>query len=442
LLDPIYKLLGLNKESSLAQYLIKGSSASFFIQILFIGISFISTVIAANIAGSAEYGRYTAIMAWLNIMVVFALAGNQVLAIREVAKYQSTGQSDVVQTLWQHTFWRVILCSLLTAIVAWFLLNSIGVINSENVLLFKMALIALPMWAVATLVTSFLRGSKHIVLSQVPDKIVRPIGFFLLISIAWLFFNKINAEHIFQIQLVLLVFLLITAFYLLNKKESWVFKTNGDNSYVKGWSAMGYVFLFQGVIQIANGKIDILTLDYYRTDSEVGIYSIALKIADLLIIILFIVNIVIAPEIAGLFNNGRMEKLQLLLKRSIQITFAISIPIALFLIIGGKWILSYFGEDFILGYPILVLVVLVQLINVGVGSVGCVLNMTGHENEASYGLFISLAVNLVLNFFLVPTMGMIGAAIASGASIVVWNIIMWISVKRKLGINTSVINFK
>lgn len=442
MLDPIYKLLGLNNQSNLAQYLVKGSSVSFIIQVFFIGITFIATALVTNFAGSSEYGRYTAVMAWLNILVVFALCGNMPLAVREVAKYQAADDKETVKSLWQHSFWRVLLFSLVVGIIAWFSLNAAGIINENNESLFKMALVALPIWAVANLVSAFLRGAKHVILSQVPDKIFRSIGFFVLIILAWLFLDKIEAEQIFQIQILLLSVVLISSFYFLNKNEGWIFNKASENKYVKAWSAMGMVFLFQSAMQVGNGRVDILTLDYYRTDSEVGIYGVALKIADLLKIVLMIVNIVIAPEIAALYNSGKTKKLQQLLKRSIQISFFLSLPIALFLILAGTQVLGIFGEDFSSGYPVLVFIIFIQLINVGVGSVGNVLNMTGHEKEASLGLFISMVLNVCLNLMLVPLYGMMGAAIASGVAIVSWNLIMWVMVKKKLGINTSVINFK
>lgn len=442
MLDPIYKLLGLNNKSNLAQYLVKGSSVSFIIQIVFIGITFIATALVTNFAGSDEYGRYTAVMAWLNIMVVFALCGNMPLAVREVAKFKAEGDQETIQALWQHSFWRVLLFSLVVGIIAWLGLNRIGIINEENVMLFKMALIALPIWALANLMSAFLRGAKHVILSQIPDKLFRSIGFFALIILSWLFLDKIEAEQIFQIQIVLLAIVLLSTFYFLYKNEAWIFNKSTNNKYIKAWTSMGMVFLFQSAMQVGNGRVDILTLDYFRSDSEVGIYGVALKISDLLKIVLMIVNIVIAPEIAALFSNGNTKKLQQLLKRSIQITFFLSLPIALFLIFAGNWVLSIFGDDFTSGYPVLVLIVFVQIINVGVGSVGNVLNMTGHEKEASFGLFISMILNVTLNLLLVPTMGMIGAAIASGVAIISWNLIMWYMVKRKLGINTSVINFK
>jgi len=78
---------------------------------------------------------------------------------------------------------------------------------------------------------------------------------------------------------------------------------------------------------------------------------------------------------------------------------------------------------------------------VAAGSVGNILNMTGHEKEVIGGILISLVFNIGLNLFLVPRLGMIGAATATGTSIVIWNIILWALVKQKIGINASVFNF-
>ena len=65
-----------------------------------------------------------------------------------------------------------------------------------------------------------------------------------------------------------------------------------------------------------------------------------------------------------------------------------------------------------------------QVINAMSGSVGIILNMTGKEKVFRNILFFALAINIVLNLFLIPIYGIEGAAIASASSLIYWKIVI------------------
>jgi O-antigen/teichoic acid export membrane protein len=80
-----------------------------------------------------------------------------------------------------------------------------------------------------------------------------------------------------------------------------------------------------------------------------------------------------------------------------------------------------------------------QLINAGFGSVGFLLNMTGHEGITARILWQTAIVNVVMNVFLIPSFGTAGAAIASAFSLILWNALLYRQVRRRLGLNSSAI---
>jgi len=440
LFNQLYKVLGLNKDSSLAQYLVKGSSASFIILVYNIGLTFLNSVIVANLAGDTVYGRYTYIMTWLNIFCVLSLFGYHTLAVREIPKLKNALNLEGAKHYWQHTFWWVLLSSLLVAILGWTALSFAGKIGEHNQLAFKFALIALPFWTLALLISGILRGSKHIVDSQLALKILLPTFYILTIGILAFYFEAVSASMIMAALLIALVGVFVCSWFLLKKDEPSIVKKPKQINYTNAWSKVAFLFFFQGIAASLNNRFDIIVLENYCSEAEIAYYDIAIKISNLMGIVLLTVNLVIAPEIAKLYANNQLKKLEMLVQRSIKIAFLASIPIALFLLIGGPIVLKLFGKSFEAGYPVLIIFTFVQFINIGAGSVGNILNMTGHEKEVLGGIVISLIFNIGLNLYLVPKYGMIGAAIATSAAIVIWNLILWVAVKRKVGINASVFN--
>ena len=71
---------------------------------------------------------------------------------------------------------------------------------------------------------------------------------------------------------------------------------------------------------------------------------------------------------------------------------------------------------------------------------GIILNMTGHQNDSVkiLALALALAVNVALCGLLIPMLGSIGAALATAATMTLWNGLMAIAVWRRLGIKAYV----
>jgi len=57
-------------------------------------------------------------------------------------------------------------------------------------------------------------------------------------------------------------------------------------------------------------------------------------------------------------------------------------------------------------------------------------------------MLFSVLLNIIFNSILIPKMGIEGAAIATGLSIIFWNCILLIHTNNKVGINPSIINIK
>ena len=68
-----------------------------------------------------------------------------------------------------------------------------------------------------------------------------------------------------------------------------------------------------------------------------------------------------------------------------------------------------------------------------------VLNMTGHERFTALLSWSTTMLNVILNAVLIPRWGVEGAALATSFSLVMAAFISLIAVRKKLGIDTSLI---
>lgn len=181
--------------------------------------------------------------------------------------------------------------------------------------------------------------------------------------------------------------------------------------------------LITASMQFLISQTAIIVLGMFRNEAEIGYFSIALKLATLTIFFLQAMNSMAAPKFSELFHSDQIDELFYVAKKSAKLIFYITSPILLGIILLGKPILSIlFGNDFIVAYPALVLIVIGQFVNSASGSTGIFMNMTGNQAIFRNIIMVAAVINIVLNIFLIPEIGITGAAIATMISIIFWNI--------------------
>jgi O-antigen/teichoic acid export membrane protein len=180
-------------------------------------------------------------------------------------------------------------------------------------------------------------------------------------------------------------------------------------------------------------NFDVLLLGFLRTEGETGIYSIAQKLSLLTGFVIASINAVSAPQFSELFFSNKKQELVNLAIKSSRLIFWASLPILIVLIVGGKLFLGFFGQEFIAGYPILVVLVAKEFINAVGGSVGYYQNMTGAHVQFRNIVTIAVILNIVLNLFLIPSFGILGAATTSLITTLFWNLTSSIMIYRQTG---------
>ena len=294
--------------------------------------------------------------------------------------------------------------------------------NRESYSLILKTILTLVFFAVTMLNIDTIRALKKTILSEMYRSIFRylPVFIFAIILL------KTNNEELL-VEVYLLGFLLLSLFssirvYMLFKKidkpnhksESFTITEIFKTSSPMALSAIAY-FIMQ--------SIDIIILSIYEGFDQIAYYSVSVKLAMLTTLALMSVNIVIAPRIAEIYENQKMQKLQMLIKHSTRIIFLISICVLSVLFFFSEEILGLFGQGYVIANNALLFLLAAQFFNAVSGPGAIYLNMTGRQKTLNKILVSALIINISLNFYLIPTQGINGAAIATLASLIIWNTI-------------------
>ena len=202
---------------------------------------------------------------------------------------------------------------------------------------------------------------------------------------------------------------------------------------------VGLPLLIVSSTALIASSADTVMLGLLSNSREIGFYSVAAKLGTLTSFFHLISISSLTPKIASLFHENKLKELETMVQQVTKGLGAIGVLSVLIYFFLGNQILSLWGTEFKEAYWILIIIAFGQLVNLGTGATGMILQMTNNERALGYLTLSTAILNVSLNYVLVPLYGGLGASIATAMTLILQNVIQIILVKKKLGILT--INF-
>lgn len=428
-------------DESVARHLGSGSLISFLIQACGAALIILSEILMARLLGAEGYGVLAMVLAWLQVLSMIALFGSNFLLLRFVPVYANSESWSLLRGLLQEGAWGSLLISIIIYSVMAVVLATLSESLSEQVrMAFYVGIAALPFYALSAQRQSILRGLNRVAMALSPELIIRPLLLivFLILVAAWK-----QLELTPSIALSLNVLAAGAAFalgwYWQNQAMPDKVRTSHPERRTHEWLRMAFPLFMIAGIQLLIIRIDIIMLGSIAGRQQAGFYAAASRIADLVIFALAAANAVFAPAIASMHARGDMAKLQKILVLLAKGMLLFTVPLVVAIGILGHSILGVFGNEYKMAYIPLLVLVAGQMVNALSGPVGYLLTMTGHQVQSLRILGLVAVINIVLNATLIPLYGMIGAAVATAVTTVLWNLMMRRAIREYLGIEASVL---
>lgn len=180
---------------------------------------------------------------------------------------------------------------------------------------------------------------------------------------------------------------------------------------------------------------DRLFIGIFRPENEAGVYQAISLFPLIFVTILSAIKTIFAPMVVRLHIENQKNRFNHLFILSTKWGLYLSIPIMLvILVFPVDTINALFGTAYVSGYLALSILIFGQFINIGTGPVDIILMMTGHQKD---WLFITggvFGINIILDILLIPTYGLLGAALSVSLAISAIYLIALIRVKRLFSI--------
>lgn len=176
------------------------------------------------------------------------------------------------------------------------------------------------------------------------------------------------------------------------------------------------LILFIPVIAVSLYKVmDKIMLGNMSDISEVGLYEQAEKITQIPLGIITALGTVMMPRISNLVHKGQSNEIKMYLKKSMEFTSFLTLPIVFGLIsIADDFIPIFLGIEFAKSVPILKLLS-ITLIFISYANVLRTQFLIPNNMDKEYTISVILGaiVNIIINLLLIPKYNSIGACIGT-----------------------------
>ncbi len=435
------------------------------VQLLGRGLALMTAVVFARALGPEMFGQYSIAMSLVTVAILPAVAGVPALLMRELGRRQPANSGASLPLIarmallhWAH---QHALLGALFAIIVLALTFLLGLWPTNLTPLFWGIVALIPVRALLLNQTAMITALQRPAWSQIPLNVVLPVGallallggtYFPLLLPAWFTVavpttvadaealphpsSLLSAAWLLWLQLGAHLLALLVCFQLYRRALRG-FCQHLETPTPHAWRLALLPLSLVALVGTLSNELGTLFLALFSSEEQVGYFRVAMQLTTLLSMGLQAVNTITGPKIATMYHAGRLVDAQRLLRQSVRLSCACVVPAVVFLVVLNKPLIAWlFGPQYAAVSELVLIFCVGQLVNVLMGSVGLVINMTGHEVR---GLMVQLSVLVVvigLLLVLVPLYQAKGAAIAVTAGLILWNLLLSIGSYRWASLKT------
>lgn len=189
------------------------------------------------------------------------------------------------------------------------------------------------------------------------------------------------------------------------------------------------------IAQTVLKRADVVMVAALRSPAEAAVYAAASRFVTLGQVGVQALQQALSPQLSALFARGDTEGAREVYQVTALWSIVMAWPVYLACAVLAPVVLTVFGDGYSEGAPVVVLLSLAMLVAVASGSVDTVILMSGRSLLSLGNTLVTLALNVLLNLLLIPSLGLVGAGVAWAAAIVVRNVLPLVQIRRSMGMS-------
>lgn len=424
----------------------KGALKSISVRVFSLLMGFLLQLVLARSLSDIDFGNYVYVITLIGFLTLFGVIGLDTASRRFIPEFLVNGEAKKLIKYFYFSFIIAFTTSFLISFSGFTLIKS-GILVLDEGLSesLKTGFILFPIVVMLYLLVAQIEAKKWILSAQIPFHIARPFLIICTVFTAiYLLNTDINAVGMLWINISVSLLIAVVLFGFLMKAYRLKLQ-NGVKIFDQtssAWLKVALPLFMTTGLHLILAQADVLLIGYFLGTTNAGYYAVALKLASLVLLGLTAVNVVAAPIISEYFTAGKIRELQKVITQIIIIVTLISITLGTLMIILDKFILSLYGVNFIRSQNALTILVVANILNTFTGSISVLLAMTHNHIQLLKILIFAATMNIVMNIILIPIYSIEGAAIATLISTLIWNSLMYFTVKKQLRLDSSPLSIR
>jgi O-antigen/teichoic acid export membrane protein len=419
----------------------QGIGASLMINVTGALLAFVLQALLTGVMNTEQYGIYVYVFTWMSVLSMLPRMGLDTCLLRYMTEYRAKGEWHLFLGVLRKTIDIVKISSVSISIIFFlFIMITVKKFSFDLYLTFIIGIISIPFMALSKIYQSAIQSTYHEVLSLVPNILIVPISTYMIIFII----RNIGIEIYSAIAILSYVISLIAScivMIVVLRRALEKICTNREKAYeTQVWLKTAMPVFLMSILYILLNRLDIIIAGWLLGTTSAGLYSVSSLVASTVSFGFLAANTIIAPQISHFYHLQRLNDLQEVVKRAMRIVIFITVPIACLILLFGRLFLSIFGLEFSYYYNILIILTIGQIYLSFTGSPSYVMIVSGYQMLAAKLMFIFVVIDVILNFIFINVYGISGAAYASVLSMAGWNTCMYIFVRKRLHIDTTIIS--
>ncbi len=278
--------------------------------------------------------------------------------------------------------------------------------------------IMIPFIIILNIILSILRGEKAILEWTLSNDVLPSI-----LKISLLILCSIIGYNLFKVSVIYVIVPIIMSFisyFLLMKKEPMFFRGQIYSNETKNLFQYSWPLFISSVVYQLERRVDIFIIGIFLSTTKIGIYSIALTAAEMILYFLYAVNKIFMPVITTLKTENKIDEIKYIYKIVTNWLIYITFPIVLMMFLFSSSIISYiFGPVYKQSSIYFNIMIIGFFVNVFVGSEDQMQLAFGITKPRLFISLINLTSAVILNYILINKLGILGAAIATSLTWIV-----------------------
>lgn len=195
-----------------------------------------------------------------------------------------------------------------------------------------------------------------------------------------------------------------------------------------------FTFFLMSVTITLYTNLDTVMLGFLSTEEQVGFYTTALKIKNILVTLITSFGTVLLPRLSYYITQKREEEYKKIIKKSFNYILIVAIPLAFYFILFAKTTIAILAGEKYINSIVPMQVLMPTVICIGITNlIGIQIMLPFHQEKKLLVTVMSGAVvDLIINLLLIPKLLALASAVATLAAEIVVLILQVLIMRRMI----------